>query len=531
MWRDKAKRICSDKRVHSFIIYVLGVWLVWNLYQETTGIMQGDSGIYFTFCKNFFKMPFSYSDGVVSYGATSPLFCLLLSLIYLFTPVNWFLSMKLFSIILLVASAIIVNYIVRGNAVTFLGIAAGLCACKSYIFYTSGIFETGLIGFSIAMLILLLMRGRLTAAIYISGILYLIRPELALVTVGVDLLILFFEADRKKNFVHMMLSAIPLMVYTIYMTLQTGKVFPSSVSGRILTANGITDSYIHKLLQCINNMKEEYRSILRWILLFVVICFFMQVLLKWEKKYLYIFVIAGLIFLPHILIPSANYVIRYTIGTVPIMLTFLGYFIKQIQKQSRLLQNIAIGIICFMMLGTNLQKFEDQYSSTYSQEKFDILFGKDLQEGLEQAGVIKGTILLYEIQHQYFLDQFRCISMDAIVGSQMLDYLEGRERLSAVVQRENIDYIVCHQSALTRLEFKDTEIQELYRRGMEIDVGETIEIDGILYKKILENQAPTKPYQLTNVTYIPPDDLWVYGSGEPWEGGTLFWQMVYEVIR
>lgn len=531
MWRDKVKRIWSDKKTHYFVICALGLWLTWNLYQATTGIMQGDSGIYFTFCKNFFKKPFSYSDGIVSYGATSPLFCTFLSLIYHLVPGKWFLVMKLFSIMLMVASAVIANFIVRGNAITFLGITAGLCACKSYIFYSSGIFETGLICFAIALLILLLMQGRFVAAIYLSGILYLIRPELALVTAGVDLLILFFELNKKKYFVHMVLSAIPLLGYTVYMTLQTGRVLPSSVSGRILTANGISDSFVHKWLQCIDNMWREYKSILKWILLFAVICFFMQIVLQWKKKYIYILVIMLLVFLPHMIVPSPNYVIRYTIGAVPILMICLGYFIELVKKHGGMLQKTAIAVACIAMLISNLQGFKDVYSSTYSQKKFDILFGKDLQEGLEQAGVSKGTILLYEIQHQYFLDQFRCISMDAIVGSQMLDYLEGRERLSAVVRRENIDYIVCHQSALTRLEFKDTEIQELYRRGMEIDVGQTIEIDGIIYKKILENSAPTKPYQLSNVTYIPPDDLWVYGSGEPWEGGTLFWQTVYEVIR
>ena len=56
-------------------------------------------------------------------------------------------------------------------------------------------------------------------------------------------------------------------------------------------------------------------------------------------------------------------------------------------------------------------------------------------------------------------------------------------------------------------------------------------IDDITYRRILKNDSPTKPYQINNSTYIPPDELWVYGEGEPWEGGTLFWQTVYEVIR
>lgn len=32
-----------------------------------------------------------------------------------------------------------------------------------------------------------------------------------------------------------------------------------------------------------------------------------------------------------------------------------------------------------------------------------------------------------------------------------------------------------------------------------------------------------------NLPYIPEDNVVVYGEGELWEGGTLFWQTVYEV--
>lgn len=74
---------------------------------------------------------------------------------------------------------------------------------------------------------------------------------------------------------------------------------------------------------------------------------------------------------------------------------------------------------------------------------------------------------MYEIRHQLELEQFRGISLDAIVGSEMLNYLKKEERLTDVVKRENINYIVCHQSALCLQVFNHTEIQELYRKGME----------------------------------------------------------------
>ncbi len=523
--------ILKENRIQNIVIAIIGLLLLLDLFWATTGVMQGDSGIYFTFCKNFFDIPFSYSKGQVSYGATSPLFCFLISIVYHLFSQNPFFAMKLFSLLLLILSVIIVNSTIKGNIITFLGMAAGLCACKSSIFYSTSVFEVGLIALSIAVLINLLMKEQIIFAIYVSGLLYLVRPELALVTVGVDLLILLWETNKKKNFIHMVLSALPLLAYTIYMTVNTGNILPSSVSGRFVYANEFAYTISEKWSLCFYYMRMEYTDIVKYMLFFMILGIFAKASFMWHKKFFYIVVIGALILLPHILIPSVSHVVRYTIGILPILLLILGCLIKIALTPKALLQVVTATIVCSVLLGHNLQEFKRSNSTAYSQEKFDVLFGKDLQEALEENGVTEGNILLYEIQHQYYLSNFHGISLDAIVGSEMLDYLKGEESLAEIVTRENIDYIVCHQSALTLPVFNNTEIQELYREGIKIELGETIEIDGIKYRKILENDALTQEYHLGNVPYIPEDDLVVYGSGEPWEGGTLFWQMVYEVLR
>lgn len=437
--------------------------------------------------------------------------------------------MKIFSIPLLALSGIIVNRTIKGNFLTYIGIVAGIYLCKDYIIYSSYIFETGLITVSLVLLLYFLLNEKIIQAIYLSGILYLIRPELALVTVGIDLLILYKEKDRKRNFIHMILSAILLLVYTGYMFIQTGTILPSSITGRVLYANDLDYTIWEKWKRCLCLFWFFYEKIFKWIVVLLIPAVLLKGKRKKPQNIEYVIVVLILLLLPHILMPSVNHIIRYTIGIVVFFLLFIGYEIKIITTNRHWMIKGIVLVCCLYTLNTGMKIFHQVYSREYSQGKFDILFGKDLKEQLEEIGITKGTILMYEIQQQLELDGFRGISMDAIVGSEMLDYLNKEENLAQVVKRENINYIVCHQSALTLQGFDGTEIQKLYRKGMKLKVGESVEIDGIRYKKILENDANTKPYVIVNLPYIPEDNVVVYGEGELWEGGTLFWQTVYEV--
>lgn len=91
---------------------------------------------------------------------------------------------------------------------------------------------------------------------------------------------------------------------------------------------------------------------------------------------------------------------------------------------------------------------------------------KRFKGGLNQIGIYGGTILLYEIQHQHFLDQFRGISLDVIAGPEMMLYLEGCEPLGEIAVRDKIDYIVCHKSALTKPELKKQKFKNYIKMGL-----------------------------------------------------------------
>ena len=358
-------RYSLKKYVEIFIIVLISISMIMYLFHITTGIMQGDSSIYFTFCRNFFSKPFSYVDGKVSYGATSPLYCFLISIVYALFTDNYFFAMKIFSLSLLLISVIVINRALKGNLIVFFGMLATLCACEHTIFYSTGLFEVGLIDFSIALVIFSIMENHIVLSIYILGLLYLVRPEFALVTAGVDLMILFLEKNKKKNFVHMILSAIPLIIYTFYMTMQTGEIIPSSISGRILLANEFGYTIFEKWYLCIYALGGEYITIAEIVAFLLAVSFFARTVFKWERKYIYIIVIAVLIVLPQIVSPSVNYVVRYTIGIVPIILFIVGYLIKYILQDKDKWSVIIMTSIFLLILIEHLIGFERDNGMEY----------------------------------------------------------------------------------------------------------------------------------------------------------------------
>ena len=307
MVKELYERCKENKWIHYCVYLFISVCVIYSIYSTTTGYMAGDSGIYFTFCRNFFQKPFSYANGMVSYGASSPFFCILLSVIYLIPWGNWFLNMKVFSIFLVVLSIFVCNKIIKGNIFTYVGMLGVLGLCKDYILYSSYVFETGLIGVSIAVLIYLLMNQKVRGAIYLCGILYLIRPELALVTAVIDLMILFFENDKGKNFIRMIVSAIPLLCYTAYMWYQTGSILPSSITGRALFATEGNKSILEKWKLCWINIKVSYKLIFIVLIVLSITYLVIKILTKksfrieYKKNLGYILAIFCCILFPHIL--------------------------------------------------------------------------------------------------------------------------------------------------------------------------------------------------------------------------------------
>lgn len=338
----------------------------------------------------------------------------------------------------------------------------------------------------------------------------------------------------------MVFSAIPLLIYTVYMTIQTGSIFPSSITGRIVYANDLNITILEKWRNCITRFMGAYGRLFVWIFILAIfmIVSVKKIKIEWKNIW-YVMITIVLIFLPHMVVPSIYHFIRYTVGVVAFFMLIIAIEIKIISengsflgkgKSRHIINTMMTVCLCVGILIHGVCFFDKNYSmKNYQQEQFDILFGKDLKAELENIGVVEGTILMYEIQQQLYLEDFRAISSDAIVGSEMLEYLNKKQTLAEVIKKENIDYVVCHQSAVTLEIYKDTEMQELYRKGMELELGESVIIDGICYKKILYNDANTKEYNIIGVPYIPEDELFLYGEGEPWENGTLFWQTVFKV--
>jgi len=68
------RNLCRDAGI-AFLILLPPFLLSWHS-------MTGDGGVYYTFIKNFFTLPFSFQPDTVSFGATSPLHVMLHAMVY-----------------------------------------------------------------------------------------------------------------------------------------------------------------------------------------------------------------------------------------------------------------------------------------------------------------------------------------------------------------------------------------------------------------------------------------------------------------
>ncbi len=519
------------------VIITIHVLIVYTM--STQGYISGDSGIYYTFCRNFFKLPFSYTEGNVSYGASSPLYCIIISFIYHLFPDNWFFAIRFFSFVMLVLTAYVITKSIDGDSVIYLWTLATALLCHWYLVFNGQGFEVSLITLMISLILYFLYHKRYDTVLYPSGILYLVRYELALVTFIIDIIILINSKNRKRTIAKGMLSFVPILIYTFYMYLMTGELIPSSITGRGYTALEDDSPLFEKWYICLLQAAIEYRFVFCVILtLFVVIVIFeVRGRKKTDKLKINVadtvFSLSILlaVLLPFVIIPTTAYFLRYTVGIVAFVLLAVAFLVKRLITLSGFSSiRAALFIVGMAAIVFESYRFGQNNSIPFSQDKFDICYGKELNDALNEKNIQEGNILMYEIQQQYYLENFHCISLDAIVGSEALQFLEGKESFSDTVIGNDVDYVVTMISALYRKPFRDTGFMELYLKGQDLKVGDHVQIDGVEYTKLIENSAAkTKPLDRG---FIPDEYIQysiVYDDSEPWSNNWLFWDAVYKV--
>jgi hypothetical protein len=437
-------------------------------------IKSGDASIYFTFFKNFFDLPFSYANGVVSYGATSPLHVLINALVHYYGGVLG-LEIVNFSFLFL-AVYIQSKTLDRGFYAYFILLLLTLLNIP-LLRSTAALFETSLAYLAISIMFYAFVKSRLKLLITTAALLPLIRPELMILSAFVFIQQFFASRERKTVIVTtIILSSLPLLIYFVWMYIHTNTLIPASIEARALTAMELGDSYLERLIVTAKSLLTEKSNVIYGILGIGIVLAFFKKQMTWQESAFFI-----LPALPFIISPPGYYIYRYLLPATAIatLLTakILTIFIEKHFTRHKFLVLVLTIVLITPTVFYKMNKESKRYD-------YDTLLLKPLAEFLNSYITEKNAaVLIYEIQGQYYI-KARCYSLDGIVGrGELLPFLRKEISLKDVLNKYSIKYIVTMNSFSYRKVFQGTALVSLYQHDLNSVIGDSISIEGMTLKK------------------------------------------------
>lgn len=491
--------------------------------------ISGDASIYFTFIKNFFPLPFSFHPSEVSFGATSPLHVVLHAPVHAILGEHWFAVSQLLNFLLLPTGVFFLNRALQGSWLTLMLMSALTLTATPLLIATGQLYESGLVFVSLSFLYYLLKQSRWWQAVFVAGLLYLVRPELLLVTLAVDAYVLFVSRQPVKCLLVALASFFPALIYHAYMFAHTEQVLPSSVVARGLRSLEDQSSWWDRARASFSQLLDPAG--------FIYILGGGSVLvlgLRDLRKH----AIELITFLPLPLlftfVPPQGYYIRYLLPVVPIAVAGTTIAVQALWSRSVPGRRWSHRVLAVLTVLGAVTVYVSYLNSSAADRRYDYdtLLLKDLSSQMNHIAGPQDKILIYEIQAQYYLSA-HSISLDCIVGGQMLPVCQGKESVAESVRRNDIRYIVTMNSFNYRHAFDNTLLESLYLHDLSSDIGDTFSSDGILFTKILTNKAFSDPnwYRLRPWPNLNVgNELRVYDESQPlWSGHHPMWNSVYQV--
>lgn len=497
--------------------------------------------VYFTFIRNFFTLPFSYQPDTVSFGATSPLHVILYAPIYQLFGDHWLAISKTINFLLVVSGVVFINRAIHGNTLALALLSALTLLNVPLLTAAFQLYESSLAFFAIALLYYFIKHERYTPAIFISGLLYLVRPELALISIVADIYIFRKSANQKTFFLFVMLSFLPAISYHLYMFVFTGQYLPSSVYARMITASEKHVAWPVKLSLSLQSMAN--------LLGLVYFIGFVSVGILLVRKKLREYRIEMLLLLPlcllYLAFPPGDYLARYLLPIIPtisvLILGALHPVLNKLLRKSDSYRQMWVGITpsryryVFTGLGLLCVAVHVVYVLTvykHPRYDYDTLLMKDMAQSLNTITNKSDKILIYEIQGQYYLNAF-CYSLDGIVGNQLLEVLTRKESFAHFIRRTKVKYIVTMNSFNYRSLYDNTLLEKLYEHDLSSKLRDSVVIDNLVFQKILTNPVFSDPeyYDLKSAPNLNTGtSMRVYGAWNLlWKGHPPLWNSVYTI--
>lgn len=228
----------KNRSGYIFLLIAFLIFIV-NIFQKLQ-YSPDDTYIYLQYAKNIASgNGFSFNPGEESYGVTSPLWVLFLTVPYIIGFDGfWFakcldLMAALLSILLFFRLA---SIFFKDDIMRF--VATGIFVLNAwFIRWAFTGMETSFAVMLVVLIFLLYFRDKLPLMFFILGLFYLTRPEGFILTIGLFAIVLINKIKQKQFNIfeigkYILLTSIPVLIFLAYAKMSFGTLMPNTALGK-----------------------------------------------------------------------------------------------------------------------------------------------------------------------------------------------------------------------------------------------------------------------------------------------------------
>jgi hypothetical protein len=511
---DWAARLNRSKAA-DYIIVILALLPAFIMYYDR---YSPDAAVYFTYFKNFFEKPFSFQTGQVAFGATSPLHVMIHSPLHALLGSWWLFFAKLLNFLLVGLGVVALNRALKGGTKSVLLTALFVLLCAGMLLSVSQLFETGLAFLAMALLYHDLSERKYERALLISGSLYLIRPELVVMTAAISVYIMLQSGKAKPLLPWLLFGLAPVLGYHIYMLAATGTLIPSGIMAPIITLIQEPSSWLSRLSATLSALWSAQGLIYLagGVLMLVMV-------VEWSApRYSRELLLIAPLLVVYLFVPPGESIVRYLVPVLPALIAiFVRYITKELKVQhSNRALLVSLALAHVFGIAT--------LSATPSSDRASVLMSS-LSKGINDLTQPGDRVLLYDIQSQYQMEA-HCYGLSGEVGGEVTDVLLRREGMDEFIREHDVRFLVTSNPLGERTLYKNTLLFDLYAADPFVELGDTVMLGGLAFEKQFSNPAYVRINGAASQAYADA------GAGVPLPahpdptGPEPLWNSVYKVL-
>ena len=475
----------------------------------------GDAVINIIYARNFSSGGFfEFNPGEKSFGSSSPFWVVLLAGVLKLFPQNTVLGAKLagsalylltFPLLFIAARNIFPGRRTPVFAVFFWSYFSPPAA------YGAAAFETVLL-INLVLIFAIIIRAVLGRekegavmfflAGLVSGLLILCRFEsfLFLLAAGLTVIIrrfAFLRKEWKKFLLLILVFLATVSPYFAYSYGCSGSALPSSGKARLQEAKASASlngaSFWSPGAVCFFIARKKLILIILAAAAFLILG--RKGKLNPVSIALAVWFFLDLIFFTFIF-PGARELERYLYPLVAVLILFSASGIDTISKLAASLEKISPAVIrlalIIFFIALNSLGIVNSLRLSSSAVPFDLLVEKKLAGWFNSTVPAEERILTYEVQQKFYLKN-PVLSLDGIIGGEVLPYLFPRGNISEFLKKYRPSYWVMGSAVLYRPEYRETILRDIAKRP-EGDQGSSYEAEGIGFTLMKKAPPDRKEY-------------------------------------